>query len=101
MGEQLTPREERALLKTLARANEQGWGIVVGSLCGLGLFLATVVLVLRGGDNPGPHLGLLHVYFPGYRVTWLGSVIGFIYAFVAGYAIGRTVASIYNRLSPD
>jgi hypothetical protein len=100
MADQLTLEEEQALRKTILRASEQGWGIAIGFLLGLGLFLATVVLVLKGGPNPGPHLGLVGIYFPGYSVTWIGSVIGFIYAFVVGYAIGRTVATIYNRLIP-
>ena len=39
------------------------------------------------------------MYFPGYSVTWAGSVIGFVYAFVGGYAVGRTIATLYNRLS--
>lgn len=101
MGDQLTPLEERVLRKTLARANEQGWGIAFGLLCGLGLFLATAILLIEGGPNPGPRLGLLRVYFPGYSVTWLGSFVGFVYAFVGGYAIGRTVATIYNKLNLD
>ena len=101
MGDQLTPVEEQILQKTLAHAHEQGWGIAFGLLCGLGLFLATVLLLLQGGSNLGAHLGLLRVYFPGYSVTWFGSLIGFVYAFVGGYALGRTVAAIYNRLIPD
>ena len=100
MVDPLTPSEEHVVRKVLARAHEQGWGVAFGLACGIGLFLATAILVLQGGPNPGPHLGLLRVYFPGYSVTWLGSVIGFVYAFVGGYAIGRTVATIYNRLSP-
>ena len=72
-----------------------------GLLCGLALFFATVLLLVRGGSNVGAHLSLLRVYFPGYSVTWLGSLIGFVYAFVGGYALGRTVAAIYNRLIPD
>lgn len=100
MTDKLTPQEERILMKTLARANEQGWGIAFGLLLALGLFFATSILVIKGGDHPGPHLSLLRVYFPGYSVTWLGSVIGFVYAFVVGYAIGRTIATLYNRLSP-
>ena len=100
MTDKLTPQEQRILMKTLARANEQGWGIAFGLLLALGLFFATSILVIKGGDHPGPHLSLLRVYFPGYSVTWLGSVIGFVYAFVVGYAIGRTIATIYNRLSP-
>jgi hypothetical protein len=101
MIDPLTPSEERVVRKVLARANEQGWGLAFGLVCGIGLFLATAILVVRGGPNPGPHLGLLGVYFPGYSVTWIGSVIGFVYAFVGGYAIGRTVATIYNRLNPS
>ncbi|SRR5713101_1887218 len=98
MPETLTPQEEQVLRKAMFRANEQGWGIAIGLLLGMGLFLATIVLVVKGGPNPGPHLGLLRIYFPGYSVTGIGSVIGFVYAFVGGYAIGRTVATIYNRL---
>lgn len=100
MSDKLTPQELQTLRKTLARANEQGWGIAFGLLAGLGLFFATVVLVLKGGPNPGPHLGLLGVYFPGYSVTWLGAFIGFVYAFVGGYAVGRTIATVYNSLMP-
>src|SRR5436190_23719985 len=98
MAEPLTRQEERALRHALARANEQGWGIAIGLFLGLGLLLATVVLVVKGGPHPGPHLSLLAVYFPGYRVTWSGACIGFVYAFVVGYGIGRTVATIYNRV---
>ena len=98
MADRLTPQEVRALRQEVLRASEQGWGIAIGLLLGLGLFLATVALVIKGGPNPGPHLGLLRIYFPGYSVTLAGSFIGFIYAFVLGYAIGRTVATIYNRL---
>jgi hypothetical protein len=101
MSDKLTPQEQQVLRKTLARANEQGWGIALGLLGGLGLFVATAVLVVKGGANPGPHLSLLRVYFPGYAVSWLGSFVGFVYAFVVGYAIGRTIATLYNFLLPN
>lgn len=101
MDERLTRQEERELRHALARASEQGWGIAIGLLFGLGLLLATVVLVAKGGPHPGPHLSLLSVYFPGYRVTWVGAGIGFVYGFVAGYAMGRTIATIYNRFLPQ
>ena len=100
MAEQLTPQEEQMLRKVLARASEQGWGTALGMMCGLGLFVATIWLVIKGGSDPGAHLGLLGIYFPGYSVTVFGAVIGFVYAFVGGYAVGRTVATIYNRLLP-
>ena len=46
-------------------------------------------------------IGLLNVDFPGRSVTFLGSLIGFVYALVLGYATSRTVTVIYNRLTVD
>lgn len=90
--------ELQQVKKALFRMNEQGWGIAIGLLLGLTLFIATITLVIKGGEVVGPHLGLLAVYFPGYSVTFLGALVGFVYAFVLGYGIGRTVSVIYNRL---
>lgn len=88
-----SPEELRVAVR---RLNARAWGIAGGLVCGIGLFLATVILVLRGGEVVGPHLGLLSVYFPGYSVTLLGSLIGFVYAFVLGYILGRFVGWVYN-----
>jgi len=84
--------------RAIAKLNARAWGITVGLLLGGGLFLATFILVLKGGPNPGPHLSLLRIYFPGYRVSILGSFVGFVYAFVVGYALGRLIGTVYNRL---
>ena len=89
---------EDSLSTAVLRLNARAWGIAVGLMSGLGLFIATNVLVLRGGPEVGPHLRLLSIYFPGYRVTFLGSLVGFVYAFVAGYALGRIIGATYNRL---
>ena len=89
---------DQAMQIAIRRLNARAWGIAVGLLMGGGLFLATIVLVVKGGPNVGQHLQLLSVYFPGYRVTALGSVIGFVYGFVVGYGLGRLVGSVYNRL---
>ena len=90
--------ESQELKRTLARLNARAWGIAIGLLLGGGLFLATLILVMKGGPNVGQHLGLLRAYFPGYSVSVIGSFIGFIYAFVVGYALGRIIGSVYNRL---
>ncbi len=92
----LTTEEERQVRRAILRLNAQAWGVSFGTLLGLGLFIATIVLVIKGGENVGQHLALLSVYFPGYSVTWVGAFIGFIYAFVVGYALGRIVGSVYN-----
>jgi hypothetical protein len=97
-ADRLTQEEETQIKHAILRAHEQGLGIAVGLLFGVGLFVATMFLVLKGGIHPGLHLSLLRVYFPGYSVSTIGACIGFVYAFVAGYAFGRTVATVYNRL---
>jgi hypothetical protein len=90
--------EDETLKNALLRLNARAWGIGMGLLLGVLLFLATNVLVIRGGENVGQHLGLLSIYLPGYSVSFIGSVIGFVYAFVGGYALGRIIGGVYNRL---
>jgi hypothetical protein len=99
MDERLTVEEQHALKAVIQDANEKAWAIGLGLLLGIGLFAATNVLVFRGGSSVGTHLQLLRVYFPGYTVTFAGSLIGFIYAFVLGYLSGRTVVLLYYRLA--
>jgi hypothetical protein len=90
---------ERIILSRLLILNAKVYGLVLGLVAGLGIFLATNWLVLKGGRPVGPHLALLNQFFIGYRVTFIGSVIGFVYAFVCGFAVGYAVAWIYNRVA--
>ena len=99
MNDALSDEEQRIVTTVVTQAHEQSWGIAVGLLLGLGLLVATNVLVLKGGDSVGPHLSLLNAYLPGYSVSFLGSLIGFVYMFVIGYGIGRSVVTLYNRLA--
>lgn len=92
-------REEELIQKAVVRLNAKLLGIVLGFLFGVGLFLATNFLVLKGGPAVGQHLGLLAQYFPGYRVTFLGSIIGFFYAFVLGFVIGAVLGAVYNKVA--
>lgn len=96
---QLTMDEQREVRRAVLKLNAQAWGTSFGMMLGASLFIATAVLVVKGGESVGEHLGLLSVYFPGYRVTWLGAFIGFVYAFVFGYAIGRVVGTVYNGIA--
>ncbi len=97
--ETLNRSEASEVRRAVVRLNVQAWGISFGLLIGLGLMLATLVLVVRGGPDVGQHLGLLANYFPGYRVTTLGAFVGFVYGFVLGYILGRLVGVVYNRIA--
>lgn len=94
--EEFTP--EKVVLTRLMRLNATVQGIVTGLLLGGGLFLATNWLVVKGGERVGPHLSLLGQYLIGYRVTFLGSLIGLGYGLVLGFLAGYLVATVYNWL---
>ena len=61
--------------------------------------ICTIILVLKGGPSVGQHLTLLGQFFPGYSVTFLGSLVGFFYAFVIGFLIGAALGIVYNRIA--
>ena len=84
---------------TAARLRASVMAVVFGLVGGTGLFVATLWLVVRGGETVGPHLGLLAQYFPGYTVTWSGCLIGFGYGAITGAAMGWSVAWLYNRIA--
>src|SRR5262245_1029717 len=89
---------EDTVLTRLMRVNAIVQGVVTGIVAGGALFVATIWLVLKGGPVVGPHLALLGQFFPGYRVTFAGSVIGAGYGFVVGFVVGWATARMYNWL---
>jgi hypothetical protein len=90
---------ERVVLTRLLRVNAVVSGVVTGILAGLIVFIATNLLILKGGKVVGPHLALLGQFFIGYRVTFVGSLIGFGYAFVWGFLAGYFIARMYNWIA--
>jgi len=90
---------ERLIEQRLLRVNALSFGVAAGVLAGLGLFVATNWLLLKGGTPVGPHLGLLGQYFIGYQVSFAGSLVGFVYAFVLSFATAYAGAWLYNWVS--
>lgn len=87
---------ERLLEGTLTRMNARVLGLTLGFLGALSLFLATLVLLLRGGQRVGAHLKLLGHFFWGYDVTWGGLFLSLPYGFLTGFIAGYLVSRIYN-----
>lgn len=90
--------DAQEMAKAVARLQAKILAMVMGFVCGLGLFGATVWLVLKGGNQVGLHLNLLGHYFPGYSVTWTGAFVGSIYAALIGGAIGWAIGLVYNMI---
>jgi hypothetical protein len=74
-------------------------GLALGLVFGLGIFLATIILLMKGGEEVGPHLALLGQFFIGYRVTLVGSFIGFLYGLLVGFLVGYMIAGLYNWMA--
>jgi protoporphyrinogen oxidase len=87
---------ENILGKTFARMNKLAFAIAVGSVSGLLVFIATIWLVLKGGEVIGPNLRLLAQYFPGYTISLKGSIIAFGYSFIWGFLFGWLFAYLRN-----
>lgn len=94
-----TASTDEILLQATLRLSRNILGLVLGFLSGLLVFVATNILVLKGGDVVGPHLGLLSQFFIGYSVSFVGSFIGAAYGFALGYTSGAFIAWIYNVIA--
>ena len=97
--------KEELLFSSIFRMNSQVVGLGLGLLLGLGIFIPTNWLVIRGGHIApsgehvvGPHLQLLSQFLIGYKVSFLGSIIGFAYGFALGTLSGALIGWIYNKI---
>jgi len=97
--------DEEKLFTGILRLNARILGLILGILMGSLIFIATNWLLIKGGHiTPngeyvvGPHLQLLSQFFIGYKVSFLGSIIGFFYGFAIGTFCGALIGWIYNRI---
>lgn len=87
---------QAAIQRVFAKLDRRAFGLSLGTVTGLLLFIVTLALVLKGGDVVGPNLGLLREFFPGYTVSSVGALLGLMYGFVAGFLIGWSIALLRN-----
>ena len=91
-----TATEEEAIEAYVGKLNGNVWGISLALVLAFLLFAATNILVFKGGEDVGQHLGILSQYFYGYSVTFVGSLIGAAWAALLGYVVARMICGIYN-----
>lgn len=82
--------------RALVRLNAHVLGAALALLAAAGLFAATAILVLEGGESPGPLLARLRLFFPGYEVSLSGALIGALWAGAAGYLAGLALGLAYG-----
>jgi protoporphyrinogen oxidase len=79
-----------------AKLDPVALGTALGSVAALGIFLTTIILLMKGGAVIGPMLSLLGNYLPGFEMTWKGAFVGFAEAGVGGFVLGFMIASLRN-----
>jgi protoporphyrinogen oxidase len=89
---------EGVLTRVFLKLDRIALGVSLGLTSGIGLFLATLILVLKGGFDVGQNLQLLSQYYPGYSVTVNGSLLGLFYGFISGFIGGWTFAFVRNSV---
>jgi hypothetical protein len=94
-----SPNEIAELSRMVARVQAGVLALVFALVSGIGLFIMTAFLLIKGGSNVGYHLRLLGQYFPGYSVTWVGSLIGLLYGAIVGAIVGWSIGKIYNWIA--
>jgi hypothetical protein len=89
-------REDAVIEAAFAKIDPVALGTATGVVGGIGLFLSSAILLVKGGEVVGPNLSLLGHYFFGFKVTWTGAVIGLIEGGVAGLLVGSLAAALRN-----
>ncbi len=89
---------EKMILQSFAGMDKSALGIALGTVSGLLFFVATLWLVIKGGEVVGPNLQLLSQYFFGYTVSVKGAFIAFFYGFLWGFLFGWFFAYLRNLL---
>jgi hypothetical protein len=89
----------RLMMAVFARMDPVAMMAAMGVAIGLGLFLATAILLLKGaplGMPIGPNLSALATFLPGFSVTWVGAGLGGVYGFMVGAVLGFILSVLWN-----
>jgi hypothetical protein len=97
VGEAMEESEDKVIEIAFAKIDPLALGVAVGVVSGLGIFMASAILLLRSGPVVGPTLTLLGNYLFGFEVTWAGAVVGLFEGGLLGFAVGALAAGLRNR----
>ena len=75
----------------------KSFALTCGIIFGVGFMLATWWLIIMG--TPGDIMIKFAKFFIGYSFTYIGGLIGLVWAFVYGFVIGGIFAWLYNKLA--
>jgi hypothetical protein len=86
---------QMALVNTFAPMHKRALGMAVGLVAGVGIFVLTAFHIVVASPAEA-NVELLSHYFYGYRLDWLGGLIGAWWGGVAGFVAGWFFAFVRN-----
>lgn len=89
---------QQTLTRVFNKLDGVALGLAVGTAGGAALLLTTLLQVLAGPPGLTGSLGLLAQYFPGYRVSPAGSLLGLLYGLATGFVAGWGFAFVRNAV---
>jgi len=92
----MTPDE--VIEAAFAKLDPVALGSALSVVSALTIFLASAILLLKGGPDVGITLRLLRHYLIGFDMTWTGATIGAVEAGIGAYALGYLSAWSRNWL---
>jgi hypothetical protein len=98
ISNQVASPADAAIIQAFAKLDRAALGLALGVLSGLTVFLATIFLIIKGGEPLGPNLALLGQFFVGYSVTTAGAFVGLAYGFASGFILGWLIAFLRNSI---
>jgi len=96
VADEVEAEEDEVIEAAFARLDPLALGVAIGMVSGVGMFIATGILLFKGGTVVGPNLSLLRHYLFGFEMTWAGAFIGFLEAGLWGLALGFFGAGLRN-----
>ena len=96
VADRLEAQEDEVIEVAFARLDPLALGVAIGTVSGLGILVATAILLLKGGTVVGPNLSLFKNYLFGFEVTWMGAFIGLLEAGFWGFLLGFLGAGLRN-----
>jgi hypothetical protein len=100
--EEKSTRGDRSALKevlsrSFSKIDKLAFATALGSVSGIVFFLATIWLVVKGGEL-AEYMQLLNQYFVGYTVSLQGAFISFGYSFLWCFIFGWLFAYLRNMV---
>jgi hypothetical protein len=92
----MTPVVKQNLVLTFAKLDKLAFATALGTVAGLTVAIATLWLVIKGGEQAGQSVQLLGQFFQGYTVTVWGALVGFAYSFASAFLWGWLFAYLRN-----